>query len=260
MIHPTAVIHPSAQLAADVQVGAYSIIEAGVRIAKGTRLAEHVIVRCGSEIGEECEIDSFVAIGGQPQIRGSDPIEGGVRIGARTVMREGVTISKPSKQDGSTVVGPDCFFMANSHVGHDCQISDNVTLANNVMLAGHVHVGGGTFFGGGAGIHQFVRVGGRAMIAGNASMSYDVPPFAMAAERNEMRGLNFVGLRRSKTPSPVVSDLKRAYHWVYGGSGDLRKRAETALEQRECGIESAGLEFLQFFVGGKRGFVRPRSS
>ena len=190
---------------------------------------------------------------------GSQSIEGGVRVGARTVFREGVTISKPSKQGGMTVVGDDCFLMANSHIGHDCDVGDSVTLANNVMLAGHVQVGGGTFFGGGAGVHQFVRVGGRAMIGGNASMSYDVPPFAMAAERNEVRGLNFVGLRRSKTPSPVVADLKRAYHYVYGGEGDLRQRAEAALLQRECGLESAGLEFLQFFAGGKRGFVRPRS-
>ena len=123
------------------------------------------------------------------------------------MLREGVTISKPSKQGGATVIGEDCFLMANSHVGHDCRVADGVTLANNVMLAGHVEVGAGTFVGGGAGIHQFVRIGGRAMIGGNASISYDVPPFAMAAERNEVRGLNFVGLRRRKTPAPVVLDI-----------------------------------------------------
>jgi UDP-N-acetylglucosamine acyltransferase len=259
MIHPTAVVHPSVQLAKDVRVGAFSILEAGVCIAAGTVLAEHVVVRCGTQIGPDCHIDSFVQIGGQPQMRGAAHIEGGVRIGARTVLRESVTINKPSKQGGTTIVGDDCFFMANSHVGHDCVIGDQVTLANNVMLAGHVTVGAGTFFGGGAGVHQFVRVGGRAMVGGNASMSYDIPPFAMAAERNEVRGLNFVGLRRSQTPSQVVSDLKRAYHAVYSGPGDLRARAEAAIEQRECGIESAGLEFLQFFVGGQRGFARPRS-
>ncbi len=259
MIHPTAVVHPSAQLADDVRVGAFSIIEAGVQIASGASLAEHVIVRSGTEIGAQCEIDSFVQIGGQPQMRGCEAISGGVRIGARTVLRESVTVNKPSKQGGATVVGQDCFFMANSHVGHDCVVADNVTLANNVMLAGHVQVGAGTFFGGGAGIHQFVRVGCRVMVGGNASMSYDIPPFAMAAERNEVRGLNFVGLRRSKTPSQVVSDLKRAYHAVYNGAGDLRQRAESAIAQQECGLESAGLEFLEFFIGGQRGFARPRS-
>lgn len=258
MIHPTAVVDPSAQLAPDVHVGAYSIIEAGVTIASGTRLAEHVVVRANCSVGEACEIDSFVAIGGQPQMRGSEPITAPVRIGDRVVMRESVTVNKPSKQDGETVVGDDCFFMANSHVGHDCKVGEAVTLANNVMLAGHVHVGGGTFFGGGAGIHQFVRVGCRAMVGGNASMSYDIPPFAMAAERNEVRGLNVVGLRRSKMPRPEVSDLKRAYHSVYGGSGDLRQRAATAIQERECGLEGAGLEFLQFFIGGQRGFARPR--
>lgn len=259
MIHPTAVVDPTAKLAADVYVGAYSIIEAGVTVASGTRLAEHVVVRRGCSIGEACEIDSFVSIGGQPQMRGSEPIDAPVKIGNRVVLREGVTVNKPSKQDGETIIGDDCFFMANSHVGHDCKVASNVTLANNVMLAGHVQVGSGTFFGGGAGIHQFVRIGGRAMIGGNASMSYDIPPFAMAAERNEVRGLNVVGLRRSKMPRPEVTDLKRAYHSVYGGSGDLRQRAEQALAQRECGLETAGLEFLQFFVGGQRGFARPRN-
>lgn len=258
MIHSTAIVHPSAELANDVQVGAYSIIEAGVCIEPGTTVAEHVVVRSGAIIGRDCSLDSFVAIGGQPQMRGTDAITGGVVIGDRTTLREGVTISKPSQQNGNTTIGKDCLFMANSHVGHDCSIGDHVTLANNVMLAGHVEVGTGTFFGGGAGIHQFVRIGGQAMIGGNASMSYDIPPYAMAAERNEIRGLNFVGLRRNKMPSPQVSDLKRAYHAVYGGPGDLRKRAETALAEQACGLEPAGLAFLSFFVGGQRGFARPR--
>ena len=191
-------------------------------------------------------------------MRGQERVEVGVVVGARSVLREGVTISNPSKDTGCTAVGEDCLLMANSHVGHDCCVGDRVTLANNVMLAGHVNVGCGSFLGGGAGIHQYVRIGGQAMIGGNASMSYDVPPFAMAAERNEIRGLNFVGLRRNKIAPVVVADLKRAYRAVYGGGGDLRLRAERALAARECGIESAGQQFLQFFVGGQRGFARPR--
>jgi len=259
MIHPTAVVHPSAELAAGVQVGAYSIIEAGVRVDEGVQIAEHAVVRTGSHVGSGCVLDSFSSVGGRPQMRGEPGPMGRVRIGARSVLREGVTISRPTSEQGVTEIGEDCMLMANSHVGHDCVVGNEVTLANNVMLAGHVLVGCGTFLGGGAGVHQFVRIGGRAMVGGNASMSYDVPPFAMAAERNEVRGLNFVGLRRSKTPAVELSDLKRAYHAVYSGPGDFRKRAADAIEARDCEIECAGLEFLQFFVGGQRGFARPRS-
>ncbi|MCK5943564.1 MAG: acyl-ACP--UDP-N-acetylglucosamine O-acyltransferase [Planctomycetes bacterium] len=259
MIHPTAVVHPSAELSDDVHVGAYSVVEAGVRIEAGVFLAEHVVVRSGTHLEAGCCIDSFAAIGGKPQMRGEPKPVGGVRVGARTTVREGVTISCPTNAEGHTVVGADCMLMANSHVGHDCEIGDEVTLANNVMLAGHVMVGAGTFLGGGAGVHQFVRIGGRAMVGGNASISYDVPPFAMAAERNQIRGLNFVGLRRSKTPAEVLQDLKRAYHAVYSGPGDFRKRACDALAARACGVEAAGREFLEFFVGGKRGFARPPS-
>jgi UDP-N-acetylglucosamine acyltransferase len=259
MIHPTAVVDPSAVLAADVRVGAFSIVEAGVTIEAGAELAEHCVVRSGSRLGAGCRVDSFCTVGGRPQMRGDATPTGCVRVGARTVLREGVTISRPTRENGLTHVGEDCLLMANSHVGHDCVVGDEVTLANNVMLAGHVLVGNGTFLGGGAGIHQFVRVGARAMVGGNASMSYDVPPFSMAAERNEVRGLNFVGLRRARMDADVLRDLKLAYHAVYAGPGDFRTRAAAAIDARQCGLEAAGRDFLHFFVGGERGFARPRS-
>ncbi|MFK7739369.1 MAG: acyl-ACP--UDP-N-acetylglucosamine O-acyltransferase [Planctomycetota bacterium] len=257
-IHPSAVVDPSAQLAPDVRVGAFSIVEPGVQIERGSTVAEHAIVRSGVRLGVDCVVDSFVVLGGQPQMRGSGLLQRNVRIGDRSILREGVTVGQPVKDGGETVVGADCYLMANSHVGHDCRVGDAVTLANNVMLAGHVAVGGGSFLGGGAGIHQFVRVGRLAMVGGNASISYDVPPFAMAAERNEIRGLNFVGLRRQRISHDVLADLKRAYHAVYSGPGDFRQRAECAIAEGRFCPDSAAHEFLAFFVGGKRGFARAR--
>ena len=257
VIHPTALVDPSAVLAADVRVGAFSVVEAGVTVAAGARLAEHVILRQGAAIGAGCVLDSYSVIGGAPQMRGEPVGPGAVEIGARAVLREGVTINCPTKAGGRTSVGAGCMLMANSHVGHDCEVGEGVTLANNVMLAGHVRVGDGCFLGGGVGVHQFVRVGARAMIGGNASMSYDVPPYAMAAERNELRGLNLVGLRRLKVASAAVADLKRAYHAVYAGPGDFRARAAEALAGDASGNYAQGREFLEFFVGGERGFVHP---
>jgi UDP-N-acetylglucosamine acyltransferase len=259
MIHPTAVVDASVVVGRDVWIGAFALVEEGVTLGDGCRIADHAVVRTGSDIGQGALIDSYAVVGGLPQMRVAVPSTGRVRIGARSILREGVTINRATSPSGLTSIGDDCLLMANSHVGHDSAVGNSVTLANNVMLAGHVLIGDGTFLGGGAGVHQFVRIGRGAMIGGNASISYDVPPFAIAAERNEICGLNLVGIRRSKMPAVVVADLKRCYHAVYCGPGDLRHRAERALNEAQLGTEPEGRCFLEFFAGGKRGFARSRN-
>lgn len=256
-VHRTAVVDPAVDCR-EAQIGAFAVIEADVVLGPGCVIGEHAVVRRGSELGPGVVVDSFAVVGGAPQMRGTVPVTGRVRIGARTVLREGVTVNRPTQPDGVTEVGADCMLMANSHVGHECRVGNQVTLANNVMLAGHVYVGDGTFVGGGTGVHQFVRIGAGAMIGGNASISYDVPPYAIAAERNQIHGLNVVGLRRSKMASASVADLKRCYHAVYCGPGDLRARVQALLAERGCCEDNAGRRFLEFFAGGKRGFARPR--
>lgn len=258
MIHELASVDSSVAVPADARIGAFAVVEAGVDLGAGVCVGEHAVVRSGAQIGPGSSIDSFVVVGGAPQMRGPVPAGGRVRIGARCVLREGVTVNRPTQPNGVTAIGDDCLLMANSHVGHDCEIGNGVTLANNVMLAGFVHIGDGTFVGGGAGVHQFVRIGPGAMIGGNASISYDVPPYAMAAERNQIHGLNVVGLRRSKMASALVADLKRCYHAVFSGPGDLRARVASLLQERGCNEDNAGRRFLEFFAGGKRGFARPR--
>ena len=259
MIHPTAVVDPSVHLGSNVRIGAFALVEPGVTLGDSCHVADHAVVRTGSDIGPGALIDSYAVVGGLPQMRVECVATGRVRIGARSILREGVTINRATTPNGLTSIGDDCFLMAHSHVGHDSTVGNSVTLANNVMLAGHVQVGDGVFLGGGAGVHQFVRIGRGAMIGGNASISYDVPPFAIAVERNEVRGLNLVGIRRSKMPEGVVADLKRCYHAVYCGPGDLRRRAERALNEARLGTEPEGRCFLEFFVGGKRGFARSRN-
>ena len=258
MIDPSAAVHESVTVPASVSIGAFAVVEADVTIGENCTIAAHAVLRSGSDLGANVTICSFAVIAGQPQMRGGGPSTGRVRIGARSMLREGVTVNLPTKPGGLTVLGDDCMLMANSHVGHDCVVGNNVTLANNVMLAGHVHVGDGTFLGGGAGVHQFVRIGNGVMVGGNAAISYDVPPYVIAAERNQIHGLIVVGLRRSHMPSASVADLKRCYHAVYAGPGDLRSRVASLLAEVRCGAEAPGQSFLQFFAGGKRGFCRPR--
>lgn len=257
-IHPTAVVHSTAVIGNNVCIGEFALIEAGVKIGDDCHIAAHTVLRAGCELGNAVSIDSFCVIAGLPQMRDYEPSPGKVSIGDHTILREAVTINLPAKQSGVTSIGSDCYLMANCHVGHDSSIGNSVTLANNVMLAGHVTIGDSVFLGGGAGVHQFVRIGEGSMISGNSSISYDVPPFAMAAERNEISGLNLIGIRRSGIAREAVADLKRCFHSVFCGPGNLRERAAEALSTANCGSGSEGRRFLEFFAGGKRGFVHQR--
>jgi UDP-N-acetylglucosamine acyltransferase len=256
-IAASAEIHPTAEIGADVSIGPFAYVGPHAVIGDGCVLATHAVVHRGARLGPGVRVDSFAVVGGDPQMIGFDPaIESGVTIGAGTHIREHVTVHRSTKPGERTVVGENCYLMANSHVGHDSKVEDRVTLANNVMLAGHVHVGANCFLGGGSGIHQFVRVGEGAMVGGNASISRDVPPFTIVAERNALYGLNVVGLRRRKFDSAQVAQLKRAFRAVYGDVGDLRARAREAILAIEGGVLAT--PFLAFFEGGKRGFVRLR--
>lgn len=254
LVHPSAIIDPQARVAEDVEIGPFAIVEAGATIAAGCRIAAHAIIRAGSILDEMVVVDSFAVIGGLPQDLAFSPATAsGVHIGKGSVIREGVTIHRSSQAAGVTRVGANCLLMVNAHVAHDCQLQDKVILANNVMLAGHVHIGSGSFLGGGCGIHQFVTIGQLVMVAGNASITYDVPSYVMVAERSTVTGLNVVGLKRH-LPGEVISDLRACYKSVYLRAGDPVKAAQaTTAQTRE------GKDFLACFASSRRGrFSRSR--
>jgi UDP-N-acetylglucosamine acyltransferase len=239
-------IHPNAMVEEGAQLGAGCVIHAYASISRHCQVAEGVIVH------------PFAVIGGDPQdlsFKADTP--SGVRIGAGTVIREHVTISRATRPSGWTQIGTDCFLMASSHVAHDCQIGDRVVMANAVLLAGHVHVQDRAFLGGGAVVHQFCRIGENAMIGGGARISQDVPPFCMATERNALIGLNLVGLRRRGLERAALSELKRAYHALNDQTVNLRERALSLLQQGAFATREAQ-QFLEFFGAGQRQFVRPR--
>jgi len=254
MLHPTAIIHPSAKLGANVAVGPYAIVEEGVEIGAGSQLAAHSILRRGSILGKSVIVDSFAVVGGDPQdLKFDQKILSGVRIGDNTVLREGVTIHRSTKAGGYTIVGANCLLMGNSHVGHDCVVGDKVVMANCALLAGHIEVGDGCFLSGGTVFHQFMRIGEGVMVSGNARLGLDIPPFTLAAERNELHGLNLVGLRRRGYDAATIAEIKLLYKTVFA---DGSPRAN-ALKAAPLAKTEPGKKFLAFFVGGKRGFLRP---
>ena len=157
----------------------------------------HAIVTRYARLDAGVVVHPGAVIGGDPQDLRFDPATSSTaRIGPRTILRENVTVNRSTVAGGETLVGADCFLMTGAHVAHDCVVGDKVVLANNVMLAGHVRIGAFAFVGGGAGFHQFTRVGESAMVGGLARISLDIPPYVMAAERDEVVGLNLVGLKR----------------------------------------------------------------
>ncbi len=239
-IHPTAIVEDGAKLGADCVIHAHA----------------HVTRHC--VLGDGVVVHPFAVIGGDPQDLGFDrSMATAVHVGARTVLREHVTINRATRPGGATEIGADCYLMAGSHVAHDGRLGERVVLANAALLAGHVSVGERAFVGGSAAFHQFCRVGESAMVGGLARITRDIPPFTMATERDELIGLNIVGLRRRGFKAPVVAEIKRAFHEVCRATGNQRELAAAALAGGSYASPEAA-RFLEFFAGGKRGFLRAR--
>lgn len=256
-IHPTAIVSDAVSIGSGTIIGPYAVVEEGVIVGEHCVVAEHAILRSGTVLGNEVTVDAFTVIGGNPQsLSFNKSVQSGVRIGDGTVIREGCTISRASSEGGNTVISGECFLMAQSHIAHDCELGNGVVLANNVMLAGHVSVGAKTFIGGGAGIHQFCRIGAFVMVAGNASITADVPPYIMVSDRNDAHGLNLVGLRRGGFERAEIADLKQCYRAVYFGDRNVRKKAAEVLSEGKCGTTVIGKDFLRFFEKGNRGFAQ----
>ena len=258
MIHASALVHPTAQLDPDVEVGPFAIIEAGVKVGAGSVIAAHAIIKAGTSLGEQVRVDHFAVIGGDPQDLSFDrSIVSGVRIGDRTVLREHVTVHRATKAGAVTIIGADGLLMAGAHVAHDCALGDHVILANGCMLGGHVEVGDRAFISGGVAVHQFCRIGGGSLTSGNAVITEDVPPNALAYGRNVCAGLNLIGLRRRGLPLETVAELKKAYHLVYTPGGNCAALAQAGVASGTY-LSAEALAFLNFFLGGKRGrFIQP---
>lgn len=218
-IHPTAVVSPRAELADDVEIGPFAIVEAGVRIGAGSRIAGHAVIRGRTTLGARNVIHSFAVVGGDPQIKkpgaAGSAGEGSLVIGDGNVVREHVTINV-SSGERPTRVGSGNLLMAGCHVAHDVEVGSHGVIANGVQLAGHVVVEDWVTFGGASAVAQFVRIGESAFIAGGAMVERDVPPFVIAqGDRARVRALNVVGLERRGVPAASVAALKKAFAAVF---------------------------------------------
>jgi UDP-N-acetylglucosamine acyltransferase len=251
-IHPTAIVHPEADLDDGVNVGPYVVIGAHVHIGAGTVIGPHAVIEAWTTIGAACEIGVGAVLGGAPQdlkFRGQRSY---LRIGDHTCIREYVTIHRSSEEDGVTVIGAHNFLMAYTHVAHDCRLGDHVIMVNYAGLSGYVEVEDRAFISGHNAVHQFVRIGYLAMVSGASRVVKDVPPF-MIAEGNptRIRGLNVVGMRRLGLTPPARMELRRAYQLLYR-SGLNTSQALQHL-RREGFIGDGVQRLIRFIEASKRG-------
>ncbi|HKL26601.1 MAG TPA: acyl-ACP--UDP-N-acetylglucosamine O-acyltransferase [Desulfuromonadales bacterium] len=256
MIHPSAIIHPSADIAEDVSIGPFSIIDEDVKIGSGTVVGSHVVIDRWTEIGRDNQIFQFASIGAAPQdikYQGEKTI---LRIGDRNRIREFVTLNRGTPGGGGlTRIGNENLFMSYSHVAHDCRVGQQVILANGATLAGHVEVEDYAILGGLSAVHQFCRIGCHTMTSGGAMITQDILPYTVAqGDRAKMMGLNLVGLKRRGFAAETIRGIKQAYRLL------LRSglRMEEALRQIEEELERTPelQHFVEFVRSSQRGIAR----
>jgi len=256
MIHPSAIVHPSAKLGVDVSVGAYSMIGEHVEVGDASRIGPHVVIEGHTRIGRDNRIFQFCSLGAVPQDKkyAGEPTE--LQIGDRNTIREYCSINCGTVQDaGATRIGDDNWIMAYVHIAHDCQVGNQTQFANNATLAGHVHVGNYAILGGFTGVHQFVHIGAHSFTAIATVLVHDLPPYVMAAgDTAKAYGINSEGLRRRGFSSEALAGIKRAYKTLYKSGLTLdQARAALSEEAKTCPEIGVLADFLQ---SSTRGIVR----
>lgn len=248
LIHPTAVIDPSATLAADVRIGAFCLIGADVEIGAGTEVGPHCSIRGPTRIGRNNRFIGHAAIGGEPQDKKYQAERTALVIGDDNVIREFVTINRGTVGGGGiTTVGNDNWMLAYTHVAHDCHVGDHCVFSNNTTLAGHVTVGDYVIISGFAGAHQFCRIGAHAFLGMGALTNGDVPPFTMVGSDSlgRPRGINSEGLKRRGFDAERIASIKRAYRTLYVAGLPL---AEAKQQLAEQAAHSADVKDLLDFI------------
>jgi UDP-N-acetylglucosamine acyltransferase len=220
-VHPTAIVEKDCELADDVEVGPYSIVRSGSVLGAGTTLDAHCLIE-HTTLGRECHLHFGAALGGVPQDQSyrSEPTR--VLVGDRNTIREYVTVHRATGEGNATRLGNDNMLMASTHLGHNCELGDQVTLSTLSGMSGHTIIEDHAIIGGMVGSHQRVRVGKLAMVSGFSKMSQDIPPFCLAdGKPARVIGRNLVGLRRAGYDSDVRRALQRAFRLIYRSGLDL---------------------------------------
>ena len=217
MIHKTSVIEKGAEISKKVKVGPFCYIGPKVKLDDNVELFSSVHIEGNTSIGQGTKIFPFASIGTQPQDLKFKGEKNSLVIGKNNLIREYVTINPGTEGGGSkTIIGDNCLFMISSHIAHDCNIGNNVIIANNVPLGGHVTIEDSVVIGGNSAVQQYTRIGRLAMIGGMTGVLKDVIPFGLSTgNRNTLKGINLIGLRRHKYDNQKIIGLDKAYKEIF---------------------------------------------
>jgi UDP-N-acetylglucosamine acyltransferase len=217
MIHKTSIIDKKAKISNNVKIGPYSIIGPNVEIAEFVEIHSHVNIVGNTKVGAGTRIFPFASIGTVPQDLKFKGENSSLIIGQKNTIREYVTINPGTEGGGGlTIIGNNCLFMISSHVAHDCKVGNNVVIANNVPLGGHAIIEDSVVIGGNSAVQQFTRIGRLAMVGGMTGVLKDIIPFGLSfGNRNYLKGLNIIGLRRNKYENKEIIDLNEAYKKIF---------------------------------------------
>lgn len=256
MIHPQAIIDPTAKIAADVTVGPFTVIGADVEIDSGTNIASHVVINGPTKIGKDNRIFQFASVGEKPQDLKFNDEPTQLIVGDRNTIREYVTLHRGTIDDNSvTKIGSDNLFMVSCHVAHDCLIGDHVILANATALAGHVVIENHAILGGYTTVHQFTRIGAHAFTGFSTAIDRDVLPFfTVAGNRARAIGINKEGLKRRGFSTDTIRALQEAFKLLIKSSCS-HKVALEKVEEIANKDESVRM-MLDFLDSSERGWIR----
>lgn len=256
LIHPLAIVDPSARLAEGVEVGPWTLIGPDVEIGPYTRVESHVVIKGPTRIGAHNRIFQFATVGEECQDKkyAGEPTR--LEIGDHNIIREGVTIHRGTIQDESiTRVGSHNLLMAYVHVAHDCRVGDHVVIANNAALAGHVYVGDHTILGGFTAVHQFCKIGAHIMCGAGTVVLQDIPSYTLATGNPaKPHGINSEGLKRRGFSADSIRLIKQAYKIIYRQNLSL---AEAILRLQDLAKTEPAIEpMIQSLQVSSRGIIR----
>jgi len=246
MIHSSSIIDKKAKIGKEVKIGPFCYIGPEVEIYDAVELISNVHIEGNTKIGKGTKIFPFASIGTQPQDLKFKGESNSLQIGENNIIREHVTINPGTEGGGGkTIIGNNCLFMIASHVAHDCKIGNDVVIANNVPLGGHVTIEDSVVIGGNSAVQQFTRIGRLAMIGGMTGVLKDVIPFGLSfGNRNYLRGINIIGLKRKKYENKKIMELDAAFKKIFSSKNLHENLSKINVEYKGNDLVTEVISFI----------------
>ena len=246
MIHNSSVIDKKAKIGKNVKIGPFCFVGPKVQINDNVELISNVHIEGKTMVGEGTKIYPFSSVGTPPQDKKYKGEDNSLEIGKINIIREYVTINPGTKGGGEkTIIGDNCLLMISSHVAHDCKIGNNVVIANNVPLGGHVTIEDSVVIGGNSAVQQFTRIGRLAMIGGMTGVLKDVIPFGLSfGNRNYLRGINLIGLKRKKYNNKEIMELDQAFKKIFSSKNLHENLSKINGEYKENSLVKEVIDFI----------------